>query len=93
MLAATPYDSRLRYMLANEYLKADRLDDAIAQLQAYLSMADDQGAGYGMLANALIRAGRTDEAKEVYRDGVAASNRHHHPSMAMEFEEALSGLE
>lgn len=93
MLAATPNDSRLRYMLANEYLKAGRHEDAIAQLQAYLTMADDQGAGYGMLATALLKVGRSDEAKEAFKDGIAASNRHHHPSMAVEFEEALSNLE
>lgn len=93
LLATAPHDSRLRYMLANEYLKAGRHDDAIAQLQSYLSTADDPGAGYGMLAQAFVKAGRIDEAREVYQDGIAAANSHHHPSMAMEFEEALSGLE
>jgi predicted Zn-dependent protease len=92
MLREDPNNSPVRFGLANELLKLDRFEEAAQELQAYLSQADDQGNGYGKLAQAFERLGRIAEAREAYRQGISAANRHGHPGMAQEFESALEEL-
>ena len=93
MLVDDPKNTTVRFGLANEFLKLSRFEDAANELQRYLADTDDQGAAYGKLAQALDKLGRTDEAREAYRKGIAASNRHGHPGMASEFELALADLD
>ena len=92
MLASDPKNSVVRFGLASELLKLERYADAIAELQTYLSQADDQGNAYGKLAQALERLGRKDEARAAYQQGIAVANRHGHPGMAQEFQLALDDL-
>ncbi|MDX2029644.1 MAG: tetratricopeptide repeat protein [Blastocatellia bacterium] len=92
MLTADPANSTVRFGLANELLKLDRFEEAAAELQAYLAGADDQGAAYGKLAQALERLGRIDEARDAYRQGIAAAQRHGHPGMASDFEMTLNEM-
>lgn len=92
MLEADPGNTTVRFGLANELLKLERFDEAVAELQEYLAGADDQGAGYGKLAQALDRLGRADEARSAYEAGIAAANRHGHPGMAQDFQMALDDL-
>jgi len=92
MLEADPGNTTVRFGLANELLKLERFEEAVAELQEYLAEADDQGAGYGKLAQALDRLGRTDEARSAYEEGIAAANRHGHPGMAQDFQMALDDL-
>lgn len=90
MLERRPDDARLRFGLALEFLKSDRLDEGVEQLQAYLNQTDDEGNAWGRLGEALRGLGRDDEARQAYASGVEAANRHGHPSMAEEFEEVLA---
>jgi predicted Zn-dependent protease len=90
MLQDDPNNTTVRFGLANELFKTERFEEAANELQIYLDQADDQGAGYGKLAQALERLGRLDEARQVYRQGIAAATRHNHPGMAQEFEERMS---
>ncbi len=78
-----------RYGLANEYLKLEMYEEAIEHIKAYLKLKEDQGAVYRMLGEALLKLGRKEEAKEAYRNGIEAAQRHGHPGMAAEFEETL----
>jgi predicted Zn-dependent protease len=78
-----------RYGLANEYLKLEMHEEAIEEIRAYLKFKDDEGAVYRMLGEALLKLGRKEEAKEAYRKGIEAAERHGHPGMAQEFEETL----
>lgn len=89
MAAARPDDPRPRFGLALEMEKAGRWEDAAAELRAYLALTDDEGNAWGRLGKALRQLGRDDEAREAYRQGIDAANRHGHPTMAMEFEEVL----
>jgi hypothetical protein len=45
------------------------------------------------LAAALNEMGEDEQAKEAYRRGIEAANRHGHPTMAEEFEQILEGLD
>ena len=92
MKRRNPADTRILFALAAEYEKLGRWDDAVKELEAYLSRADDQGNAYGRLGNALFRTGRFEDAKAAYRKGVEAARRHVHPGMAAEFEEILEQM-
>jgi len=93
MLETDPANNVVRYGLANELMKLERYAEAVPQYRQYLSQADDQGAAYGRLAQALDRTGDIAGARAAYEMGIAAANRHGHPGMAQEFQLALSDLE
>ena len=89
LISKDPNNPLGRYGLANEYMKQGMYREAIEEIWAYLRLKDDEGAAYRILAEALLRLGRKEEAKEVYRKGIEAALRHGYPGMAKEFEEAL----
>ncbi len=89
MLESDPDNELVRFGLANEYLKAERYEEAIDALNNYLQRADDEGAAFGMLARAYEKVGMRDEARESYLRGIEAANNHNHPSMAQEYRETL----
>ena len=91
MLEKHPDDPRLRFGLALEYEKAKQWAEMASELQRYLELTEDQGNAWGRLGAALLRLGRNEEARAAYRKGVEAATRHHHPTMAAEFEEILDG--
>ncbi len=89
MLERKPDDPRLRFGLALEYFNAGRSEEGIRELRAYLAASDDEGNAWGRLGAALRDEGKDDEAKEAYRRGIEAAERHGHPTMAEEFREIL----
>ena len=93
MVAKNPGNPLARFGLANEALKEGLYDEAREQLEAYLANYDDEGNGYGRLAEALEKLGRADDARAALRNGIAASHRFGHPGMASEFETRLEELE
>ena len=82
-----------RYSLANEYYKLEMYKEAITEINEYLRIADDQGAVYRTLAECYIRTGDSEMAREAYYKGIEAANRHGHPGMAEEYEEAIELLD
>jgi E3 SUMO-protein ligase RanBP2 len=92
MLETRPDDTRARFGLALEYERLGRWDDVISHLREYLGAAQDEGNAYGRLARALRQVGRDEEAREAYQLGIAAAEKHGHPTMAMELEEELNDM-
>lgn len=92
MVAKHPDNVLARFGLANEALKAGEWEEARVQLEVYLSKYDDEGNGWGRLAEALEKLGRTDEARAALEKGIAASYRFGHGGMAAELEERLEQL-
>ena len=92
MLGNRPDDPRLRFGLALEYLNAGRTEEAVKELRAYLSVADDEGNGWGRLGAALHNLGREDEAQEAYRKGIDAAMAHGHPTMAEDLTISLQDI-
>lgn len=90
MLESDPENTMVRFGLANEYLKAEQYEEAIAALTDYLQRTDDEGAAYGMLARALEKTGRRDEARQAYERGIEAAQKHSHPSMAEDYRMTLA---
>jgi len=93
MVAKNPANPLARFGLANEALKAELYAEAREHLEAYLAAYDDEGNGYGRLAEALEKLGRMEEAKDALRRGIAASLRFGHPGMASEFEARLDEMD
>jgi predicted Zn-dependent protease len=89
MLESDPENTLVRFGLANEYLKAEQYEEAIAALNDYLQRADDEGAAFGMLARAYEKVGNHDEAREAYQRGIEAAELHGHPSMAEDYRMTL----
>ena len=92
MVAKNPNNALARFGLANEAMKAQLYEEAAEQLRIYLTSHDDEGNGYGRLADALLHLGRTEEAREALQRGVEAARRYGHPTMANEFEARLEEL-
>ena len=93
MVAKNPTNALARFGLANEALKAQLYEEAAEHLRIYLASHEDEGNGYGRLAEALIKLDRIDEARRALRDGIDASRRFGHPGMVNEFEARLDELE
>ena len=93
LLKKDPNNPLGRYGLANELFKSELYEEAIVEIEEYLELKDDEGAVYRMLAECHIRTGNIENAKEAYAKGIEAANRHGHPSMAEEFEEAIEFLD
>ncbi|MEJ2502233.1 MAG: hypothetical protein P8177_02785 [Gemmatimonadota bacterium] len=89
LLERRPDDPRLRFGLALEYEKEGEWERVVEELQRYLDLTEDEGNAWGRLGAALRRLGRDEEARDAYRQGIAAARAHGHPTMAAEFEEAL----
>jgi len=89
MLTADPSNTMVMFGLAKEYEKLGEYSKVIELLENYLTNADDEGNGYGVLANAYEKNGAREKAVETYRKGIEVSMAHGHPSMANEYRMTL----
>ncbi len=92
LVADDPGVARARFAYANELLAADRDEEAVEQLRAYLALAEDEGNGWLRLARALARLGRPDEAADAFLSGIDQAERHGHSGMADELRAELEAL-
>ncbi len=92
MVDEDPAVARARFAYANELLRAERWEEAVEQLRAYLALAEDEGNAWGRLAEALTALGRVDEAADAYLTGIDQSLKHGHTGMAADFEAAIEEL-
>lgn len=92
LVAEDPSVARARFGYANELLRAERWDDAVVELRAYLELSEDEGNAWGRLAEALTKLGRVDEAADAYLTGIEQSLKHGHTGMADDFQAALEAL-
>ena len=93
MVARQPENPLARFGLANELLKVGAWADAVVQLQEYLARYDDEGNGWGRLAEARVALGDREGAREALAQGVAAAYRFGHGGMAQELEARREELE
>jgi predicted Zn-dependent protease len=89
MLESDPENNLVRFGLANEYLKEERYEEAVAALNDYLQRSDDEGAAFGMLARAYEKTGQREKAREAFERGIEAAMLHGHPSMAEDYRMTL----
>jgi predicted Zn-dependent protease len=92
MVAKNPENALARFGLANELMKVQQHADAAAEYESYLARYDDEGNGWGRLAEAYEHLGRTNDARAALTKGIAASRRFGHAGMANELEARLEEL-
>lgn len=74
-LNANPNDSFTRYGLAMEYVKSGDLESALKEFSTLLKINPDYTAGYQMAGQALMKAGRTNDARQMLEEGIASAIR------------------
>jgi len=86
MVEQNPGDSFLRYGLAMEYRNGGDLERAAGEFRALVAANPDYTAAYYQGGQTLERLGRVEEAREMYREGVAAATRKgdHHARSEMQ---------
>lgn len=89
LLDENPNDAFVHYGIADTYYKLGELEKCVEHAEAYLKLADDEGAVYRIWGHSLLRLGRMEEAKKAFEKGVDAAERHNHPGMADEYRDTL----
>jgi tetratricopeptide (TPR) repeat protein len=88
-LQKDPNDAFSRYALALDYVKLNRLDDAVQEFEYLLEHAPDYTATYYHLGKVYERLGRIEEAEKVYRSGIALTAQRGEAHANKELREAL----
>lgn len=92
ILAQDPNNAFARYGIAIEYANADQHDRALEEFTKLLATNPDYAAGYFMAAQTLAKAGRTDDAKKMLTDGIAAATRKRDSHAQSEMQAMLDDL-
>ena len=75
MLLARPENKLARYGLAMEYKNQGRFSEAVDEFRTLLSSHPDYAAGYFHGGQTLEKAGRLEEARAMYEQGIAVTTR------------------
>jgi tetratricopeptide (TPR) repeat protein len=75
VLAANPNDAFARYGLAMEYSTSGNLEGALAEFKMILQHNPDYVPAYQMAGQMLLNAGRIEEARKMFDDGIASARR------------------
>jgi predicted Zn-dependent protease len=93
VLTQNPKDAFARYGLAMEYSRQGDFDRALAEFAILLENHPDYTAGYFMAAQTLVRAERSDDAKQMLGDGIASARRTGNLHAQSEMEAMLAELQ
>ncbi|MDW8095437.1 MAG: CDC27 family protein [Aquificaceae bacterium] len=85
LLEKEPENPTLHYSLALEYFRLGDCEKTVPHMKKYLSLKEDEGAGYRVLAKCYEDAGEYQEAIKVLEEGIQKALKYNHPSMAEEF--------
>lgn len=75
LLAQDPNNQLARYGLAMEYSGKGEVDASVAEFRKLIEINPDYANAYFMAAQALTKAERVDEAKQLLRQGITAAAR------------------
>ena len=92
ILAQNPADAFARYGLAMEYANSGKLQEAVDEFATLLNGHPDYTAGYFMAAQTLAKSNRTEEARKMLQDGIAAAQRTGNEHARSEMEGMLADL-
>ena len=93
MVAHNPRDSFSRYGLAMEYRNAGDLEAAVREFYSLIESDPDYVAAYFHGAQTLERLDRAEEARGLYRQGLAAASRKGDQHARSEIQAALDLLD
>lgn len=77
LLEQNPSSAFARYGLAMEYVKAGQLDQAVDAFEAVIAAEPNYSAAYFHGGQTLEKLGRIDDARELYRRGIAVTRDPH----------------
>ena len=77
LLAGDPANTFARYGLAMEHVRAGELESAVQEFEAVLAVDAHYSAAYYHGGQALEKLGKLDQARELYRRGIAATRDPH----------------
>ncbi len=80
------------YGLAVELFKAKKYDEALLYLNKYLSIHEDEGAAYRLLAQCYLNIGDIEKAIESYEKGIEQAKKFNHQSMVDEYTQEIETL-
>jgi len=92
LLEKSPNNPMVHYSLALEYYKIKDYQKAIKHMETYMSLKEDEGAGYKVLAKCYEELGDYQKAMEVLEEGIQKALKYNHPSMAEEMRAWLEDL-
>ena len=92
LVAQDPANSFMRYGLAMELVNLGRLEDALAEFQALLAANETYAAAYYHGAQTLGRLGQLEQARDLYRRGIAVTTRTGDEHTRSELQAALDAL-
>jgi predicted Zn-dependent protease len=82
-----------RYGLAVELANQGHTEEALQQFAKLLEQHPNYTAGYQMSAQTLLRAGRTDEARQLLHDGIASARREGNAKAEGEMQQMLDEIQ
>ena len=77
LLADNPANTFARYGLAMEHVRSGDLDGAVREFEAVVTTDPKYSAAYYHGGQALEKLGKLDEARDLYRRGIAATRDPH----------------
>ena len=92
ILKQNPGDAFARYGLAMAYAAEGRAEDALREFAETIERNPDYVPAYQMSAQELLKAGRSDEARERLQAGLAACERSGNAHAASEMQAMLDEL-
>jgi tetratricopeptide (TPR) repeat protein len=92
MLADDPNDAFLRYGLGMEYLSEGAHEEALRTFRELTEVAPDYVPGYQQAGQVLTKLGRTDEARDFFRRGIATAQKVGNAHARDEMQGFLEGL-
>ena len=92
ILRQNPGDAFARYGLAMAYAAAGDADAALREFAETIARTPDYVPAYQMSAQELLKAGRSDEARERLKAGLAACERSGNAHAASEMQAMLDEL-
>jgi tetratricopeptide (TPR) repeat protein len=92
LLTQAPGDSRLRYMLANEFKNGGQLEEAAREFRAIIAADASYGPAYYHGGQTLEQLNQLDAARVMYADGIEATRKSGDAHTRGELEAALSIL-
>lgn len=92
ILAQHPTDAFTRYGLAMAYAAEGKNDEALREFDTTIEHNPDYVPAFQMSAQTLIKLGRTDEARQRLKDGLAAAARTDNAHAASEMQAMLDDL-
>jgi len=93
ILRQNPGDAFARYGLAMAYAAEGRAEDALREFAETIARSPDYVPAYQMSAQELLKAGRSDEARERLQGGLAACARSGNTHAASEMQAMLDELD